>query len=51
MTATEKLHQLIQSISPDTLTRLRGIANLPGTAPSDRELQAEYTAYLTQKYL
>ena len=33
-----------------TLTGLRGIAKRPGPAPTDRELQAEYTDYLTQKY-
>jgi hypothetical protein len=51
MTATEKLHQLIQSLPPGTLAGFRGIAKRPRTAPSDRELQAEYTDYLTQKYL
>lgn len=35
---------------PVTITRLWGIAKRPGLAPSDRELQAEYTNYLTQKY-
>jgi hypothetical protein len=35
---------------PGTLTRLRGLAKRSGPAPSDRELQAEYTDYLTQKY-
>lgn len=76
MTATEKLNQLIQSLSehqinellnfaeflhqkqlahspampPGTLTGLRGIAKQPGSAPSDGELQADYTDYLTQKY-
>jgi Protein of unknown function (DUF2281) len=79
MTATEKLHQLIQAlpenqinevlnfaeflhqkqltaphqpiaIPPGTLTGLRGIAKRPGSAPSDRELQSEYTDYLTHKY-
>jgi hypothetical protein len=39
-----------QSIPPGTLTGLRGIAKRPGPAPSDRELQAEYTDYLAQKY-
>jgi Protein of unknown function (DUF2281) len=39
-----------QAIPPGTLTGLRGIAKRPGSAPSDRELQAEYTDYLTQKY-
>jgi hypothetical protein len=38
------------AIPPGTLTGLRGIAKRPGSAPSDRELQAEYTDYLTQKY-
>lgn len=39
-----------QAIPPGTLTGLRGIAKRPGSAPSDGELQAEYTDYLTQKY-
>jgi methionine synthase II (cobalamin-independent) len=39
-----------KAISPGTLTGLRGIAKRPGPAPSDRELQEEYTDYLTQKY-
>jgi Protein of unknown function (DUF2281) len=39
-----------KGIPPGTLTGLRGIAKRPGPAPSDRELQAEYTDYLTQKY-
>jgi Protein of unknown function (DUF2281) len=39
-----------KAIPPGTLTGLRGIAKRPGPAPSDRELQAEYTDYLTQKY-
>ncbi len=39
-----------KAIPPGTLTGLRGIAKRPGSAPSDRELQAEYTDYLTQKY-
>jgi hypothetical protein len=39
-----------QAIPPGTLTGLRGIAKRPGTAPSNDELQAEYTDYLTQKY-
>jgi len=39
-----------QAILPGTLTRLRGIAKRPGPAPSDDELQAEYTDYVTQKY-
>ncbi len=33
-----------------TLTELRGIARLPGSVPSNDELQAEYIDYLTQKY-
>ena len=37
-------------IPPGTLTGLRGIAKRPGSTPSDPELQAEYTDYLTQKY-
>jgi hypothetical protein len=37
-------------IPPSTLTGLRGIAKFSGPAPSDRELQAEYTDYLIQKY-
>jgi Protein of unknown function (DUF2281) len=45
-------------IPPDTLTGLRGIAKRSGTALSvhgvsleeNRELQSEYTNYLTQKY-
>ena len=39
-----------QAIPPGTLTGLRGIAKGSGTAPSDLELQSEYTDYLTQKY-
>jgi hypothetical protein len=39
-----------EAIPPGTLTGLRGIAKRSGTAPSDRELQAEYTDHLTQKY-
>ncbi len=39
-----------QTIPPGTLTGLRGIAKRPGSAPSDPDLQAEYTDYLTQKY-
>lgn len=39
-----------QAIPPGTLTGLRGIAKQPGAAPSDEELQADYTDYLTQKY-
>jgi hypothetical protein len=78
MTATEKLHELIQalpenqvnevlnfaefihrkkvttaqspSIPPGTLTGLRGIAKRLGSVPSDVDLKAEYTDYLTQKY-
>jgi Protein of unknown function (DUF2281) len=38
------------AVTPGTLTGLRGIAKRPGSAPSDHELQAEYTDYLTQKY-
>lgn len=38
------------TVPPGTLTGLRGIAKRLGPAPSDRELQAEYTDYLTQKY-
>jgi Protein of unknown function (DUF2281) len=37
-------------IPPGTLTGLRGIAKRSGTALSDRELQSEYTDYLTKKY-
>jgi hypothetical protein len=40
-----------QAIPPGTLTGLRGIAKQPGTAPSDEDLQTDYTDYLTQKYL
>lgn len=39
-----------QAIPPGTLTGLRGIAKRPGSAPSDDELQAEYTDYLSRKY-
>lgn len=39
-----------QDIPPGTLTGLRGIAKRPGPDPSDDELQADYTDYLTQKY-
>lgn len=39
-----------QTIPPDTLTGLRGIIKHPAPAPSNQELQAEYTDYLTQKY-
>ncbi len=39
-----------QSIPLGTLTGLRGIAKSPGTAPSDLELQSEYTDYLITKY-
>ncbi len=50
----EFLHQKQLSpppaIPPGALTGLRGIAKRPGTAPSDDELQAQYTDYLTQKY-
>lgn len=38
------------AIPPGILTGLWGIAKRPGTAPSNDELQAEYTDYLTQKY-
>jgi hypothetical protein len=38
------------AIPPGTLTGLRGIAKRPGPAPSDDELQAEYTDYLSPKY-
>lgn len=37
-------------IPPGTLTGLRGIAKRTGSAPSDTELQSDYTDYLTQKY-
>jgi Putative addiction module component len=51
--AQERLAEIdrgaVQTI-PVTLTGLRGIAKHSGTAPSDRELQSEYTDYLTQKY-
>jgi hypothetical protein len=39
-----------QAIPLGTLTGLRGIAKRQGTAPSDDDLKAEYTDYLTQKY-
>jgi Protein of unknown function (DUF2281) len=39
-----------QAIPPGTLTGLQGIAKRSGAVPSDDELQAEYTDYLTQKY-
>jgi Protein of unknown function (DUF2281) len=39
-----------QPIPPGTLTGLRGIAKQSGATQSDRELQADYTDYLTQKY-
>lgn len=39
-----------QAIPPGTLTGLRGIAKRPGFTPSDDDLQAEYTDYLSQKY-
>jgi hypothetical protein len=39
-----------QAIPPGTLTGLRGIVKRSGSSPSDRELQTEYTDYLTQKY-
>lgn len=38
------------AIPPGTLTGLRGIAKHSEPAPSDDELQADYTDYLTQKY-
>jgi len=38
------------AIPPGTLTGLRGIAKHPEPAPTDQELQADYTDYLTQKY-
>lgn len=40
----------LKAMPPGTLTGLRGIAKRPGSAPSDNELQADYTDYLTQKY-
>ncbi len=40
----------IQVIPPGTLTGLWGIAKHSGPAPSDQELQTDYTDYLTQKY-
>jgi hypothetical protein len=40
----------VKTIPPGTLTGLRGIAKRLGTAPSDDDLKAEYTDYLTQKY-
>jgi hypothetical protein len=50
----ELLHQkqrsLPRSISPGTLTGLRGIAKRPGSAPSDADFQAKYTDDFTQKY-
>ena len=39
-----------QVIPPGTLTGLRGIAKHSEPAPSDDELQADYTNYLLQKY-
>jgi hypothetical protein len=51
MTAVEKLHQLVQTLPPGTLTGLRAIAKRSGSALNDEELKAEYTDYLTQKYL
>lgn len=39
-----------QTIPPGTLTGLRGIAKRSEPAPSDPDLQADYTDYLTQKY-
>ena len=38
------------TIPPGTLTGLRGIAKHSEPAPSDQELQTDYTDYLTQKY-
>lgn len=38
-------------IPPGTLTGLRGMAKRSGVAASDRELKAEYTDYLAEKYL
>lgn len=52
----ESLHQkqiptpVAKASPPGTLTGLRGIAKRSGASPSDDELQAEYTNYLTQKY-
>jgi Protein of unknown function (DUF2281) len=50
----EFLHQKqlapAQAIPPGTLTGLRGIAKRSTPAPSDDDLQAEYTDYLSQKY-
>ncbi|MEM9090395.1 MAG: DUF2281 domain-containing protein [Cyanobacteria bacterium P01_F01_bin.53] len=51
----EFLHQKQSSTQPDTipvgtLTGLRGIAKRSGSAPTDEELQTEYTDYLAQKY-
>ncbi len=46
-----KFAEFLQRLSsPGTLTELRDIAKRSGPAPSDRELQTEYTDYLTQKY-
>jgi len=39
-----------QVVPPGTLTGLRGIAKQSEPAPSDQELQTDYTDYLTQKY-
>ncbi|GAP96123.1 DUF2281 domain-containing protein [Leptolyngbya sp. NIES-2104] len=39
-----------RAIPPGTLTGLRGIVKRSGAAPSNDDLQAEYTDYLTQKY-
>lgn len=38
------------AIPPGTLTGLRGIAKRSGLAPSDQELQTDYTDHLSQKY-
>jgi Protein of unknown function (DUF2281) len=46
----QKQHITPQTIPLGTLTGLRGIAKRPGAAPSDDDLKAEYTDYLTQKY-
>lgn len=52
--AQERLAEIesgaVQTIPGETLTKLRSIAKRTGKAPSDKELQAEYTDYLVQKY-